>query len=150
MERDSGSEITPTFGCREFAMNCIRRSRHGLIRRQAGITALGFIILALIVGIIAFGVIRLTPVYLNYMKVAGVVDGVVKEFDGQNPARAAIRSSISRRFGVESVSVLNWREVTITPVDGGFEVAAVYDHTSPFIGNISFTVHFDKTELVRR
>jgi hypothetical protein len=131
-------------------MSCKRRPRYGLIRHQAGITTLGFIIIALFVGTIAFGAIRLTPVYLNYMKVSGVVEGVVKEFDGQNPTRAAIRSSVSRRFDVESVSVLNWREVTITPVDGGFEVAAVYDHTAPFIGNISFTVHFDKTKLVRR
>jgi len=131
-------------------MHRINRARHGIIRRQAGITTLGFIILALFIGLIAFGAIRLTPVYLNYMKVVGVVDGVVTEFDGQKPTRQAMRTSISRRFDVESVSVLTAREVTVTAVDGGFEVSAVYDHTSPFIGNISFTVHFDKTELVRR
>jgi len=123
----------------------INRAKHGIIRRQAGITTLGFIILALFISLIAFGAIRLTPVYLNYMKVVGVVDGVVKEFDGQKPTR-----SISRRFDVESVSAITAREVTVTAVDGGFNVSAVYDHPSPFIGNISFTVHFDKTELVRR
>ncbi len=128
----------------------MRRSQHGTARRQAGVTTLGFIFLGLIIGLIAFGAIRLTPVYLNYMKVVGVIDGVFNEFDGQAPTRAAIRSSVSRRFDVESVSVITYRDVEITQVDGGFEVAAVYDHTSPFIGNISFTVHFDKTELVRR
>jgi len=128
----------------------INRAKHGILRRQAGITTLGFIILALFIGLIAFGVLRLTPIYLNYMKVVGVVEGVVTEFDGQKPTRQAMRTSISRRFDVESVSVITAREVTVTAVDGGFEVSAVYDHTSPFIGNISFTVHFDKTELVRR
>ena len=136
--------------CSGFAMYRTKRSRHGKLRHQAGVTTLGFIILALFIGLFAFGAIRLTPVYLNYMKVVGVVEGVRKEFDGQKPTRAAIRSSISRRFGVESVSVINYREVTVTAVDGGFEVAAVYDHPSPFIGNISFLVHFDKTVLVRR
>jgi len=123
-----------------------RRSR----RHQAGMTTLGLIILVAFVGMFAFAGIRLTPVYLNYMKVVGVVEGVVTEFDGQKPTRQAMRTSISRRFDVESVSVITAREVTVTAVDGGFEVSAVYDHTSPFIGNISFTVHFDKTELVRR
>jgi hypothetical protein len=104
----------------------------------------------LFIGLFAFAALRLTPVYLNYMKVVGVVDGVFNEFDGQNPTRAAIRSSISRRFDVESVSVINYRDVTVTQVDGGFEVAAVYDHTAPFISNISFTVHLDKSKLVRR
>ncbi len=131
-------------------MYCNNREKFGNVSRQAGVTTLGFIILALFIGLFAFGAIRLTPVYLNYMKVVGVVDGVVTEFDGQKPTRQAMRTSISRRFDVESVSVITAREVTVTAVDGGFNVSAVYDHTSPFIGNISFSVHFDKTELVRR
>ena len=118
--------------------------------RQRGITTLGFIILAVFIGLIAFGALRLTPIYLNYMKVVGVVNGVQDEFDGKNSTRTMIRSSISRRFDVESVSVIGAKDVTVTTVDGGMEVAAVYDHTSPFIGNISFTVHFDKKALIRR
>ena len=128
----------------------MRQIRYGLARRQGGATLLGYIILVTFIGVFAFGAIRLTPVYLNYMKVVGVVDGVFNEFDGQTPTRAAIRSSISRRFDVESVAIITARDVTVTQVDGGFEVAAVYDHTAPYIGNISFTVHFDKTRIVRR
>ena len=127
-----------------------RQIRFRSARRQVGATLLGYIILIIFVGVFAFGVIRLTPLYLNYMKVDGVVDGVFNEFDGKNPTRGAIRSSISRRFDVESVAVITFRDVTVTQVDGGFEVSAVYDHTTPFIGNISFTVHFDKSRLVRR
>ena len=111
---------------------------------------LGYIILLVFIGTFAFGAIRLTPVYLNYMKVIGVIEGVYEEYDGQSPTRAAIRSSVSRRFDVDSVSIITYRDVTVTAVDGGFEVAAVYDHTTPFIGNISFTVHFNKTAVVRR
>ena len=119
-------------------------------RREAGMTTLGMMILALFVGLFAFAFIRLVPVYLNYMKVAGVIEGVHQEFDGKSPTRGAIRASIERRFDVESVGVITAREVAVTSVDGGFEVRADYDHTAPFIANISFTVHFDKTALVRR
>jgi hypothetical protein len=119
-------------------------------RQQAGITSLGIIFLLMFVGIFAFAAIRLTPVYLNYMKVVGVIDGVVAEFEGQNPNRAAMRRSISRRFDVESVSQITFRDVNVVAVDDGLQVSAVYDHNTPFISNISFTVHFDKTEIVRR
>jgi len=125
-------------------------ARFGMARRQTGATLLGYIILVLFAGVFIFGALRLAPVYLNYMKVIGVVDGIFDEFDRQAPTRAGIRTSISRRFDVESVSIITFRDVTVTQVDGGFEVAAVYDHTAPFIGNISFTVHFDKTRVVRR
>lgn len=123
---------------------------YGPVGRQKGMTTLGMLILALFLGLVAFGGLRLTPVYLNYMKVVGVINGVQEEFDGQAPSRSAIRSSISRRFGVESVGVISARDVQVTSVDGGFEVRAEYDHTAPFIANISFTVHFNKKALVRR
>ena len=117
---------------------------------QSGMTTLGFIILATFIGLFAFAAIRLTPIYLNYMKVAGVVDGVYEEFDGQNASRSDIRTSIVRRFSVESVSQLSQDDISVKPHDNGFLVEAKYDHSTPFIANISFTVHFDKSAVVRR
>ena len=124
----------------------LRRNRS----RQAGVTAIGFIILAVFVGLFAFAAIRLTPVYLNYMKIAGVLDGVYKEFDSQGPTRSAVATSVRRRFDVESVGVITARDIKILNDGGGFRIEAVYDHTTPFLGNVSFTVHFDKKVLVRR
>ena len=120
------------------------------LRRQQGMTTLGLIILVAFVGLFAFAGLRLTPVYLNYMKVLGVLSGVHEEFDGTNPSRSAIRSSISRRFDVESVSEITARDVTITSADNGYEVRAKYTHIAPFISNVSFSVEFDKAVLVRR
>jgi hypothetical protein len=119
-------------------------------RQQAGMTTLGLILLVLFVGLFAFAGIRLTPIYLNYMKVVGVVDGVTQEFDGQGATRAAVRTSISRRFDIESVGVITAKDVKVTTVDGGLEVAATYSHKSPFIANVSFVVDFDKRTLIRR
>ena len=118
--------------------------------RQAGMTTVGILIIGIFIGLFAFAAIRLTPVYLNYLKVAGVLNGVYAEFDGQNPSSAMIRKSVQRRFDVESVSVITSRDIKVYPDNSGFMVEAVYDHTSPFISNISFTVHFDKRVLVRR
>lgn len=128
----------------------IKRSTYGMARQQAGMTTLGAIILVVFVGMFAFAAIRLTPVYLNYMKIVGVIDGVYDEFDGQKATRQIVRKSLSRRFDVDSVGVITYRDVKVTPVDGGLEVTAEYDHTAPFIYNVSFTVHFNKTALIRR
>ena len=119
-------------------------------QRQAGMTTLGLIILLAFVAIFAFALLRLAPVYLNYIKVVGVVDGVQKEFEGQGPTSAGVTRSIRRRFDVESVGIITARDVKVTPVDGGLEVSAVYDHNAPFMSNISFLVHFDKTVIIRR
>ena len=131
-----------------MSLNNIEKRRNR--RHQAGMTTLGLIILVAFVGLFAFAGIRLVPVYLNYMKVVGVVDGVTKEFDGQGASRSAIRKSISRRFDIESVSEITIKDISVTPVDGGHEVAATYSHKSPFISNVSFIVDFDKRTVVRR
>jgi hypothetical protein len=119
-------------------------------RDQAGMTTLGLIILVAFIGMFAFAGIRLAPVYLNYMKIVGVVDGVTAEFDGTGASRSAVRKSIARRFDIESVGQITARDVKVTAVDGGFEVAATYSHKAPFISNVSFLVDFDKRTLVRR
>ena len=122
------------------------RSKH----KQSGMTTLGLVILVFFIGTFAFAGLRLTPVYLNYMKIVGVVGGVYDEFDGANATRVMIRSSISRRFDIESVGEITARDVKVTKVDGGYEVAATYSHKAPFVANVSFIVDFDKRVLVRR
>ncbi len=117
--------------------------------REAGITSIGLIVLIVFIGLFAFGAMRLTPIYLNYVKVAGVLNGVFDEYDGKNPTRAVLQMSISRRFGVESVGVISSRDIKVTPESGGFLVEAIYDHTAPFIGNLHFTVKFNKSVKVR-
>ena len=126
------------------------RRRGRAVPREAGMTGIGILILSVFIGLFAFAAIRLTPIYLNYMKVAGVLDGVYDEFDSQNPTRNAIQISIQRRFDVESVSQLTARDIKVTIDDGGFLVTADYDHTSPFISNVHFMVKFDKAVLIRR
>jgi len=131
-------------------MNLKAMKNKSNLRRQAGMTTLGLLILVMFVGIFAFAAIRLAPVYLNYMKVAGVVNGVVEEFDTKGATRSAITSSISRRFDIESVSEIRAKEVKVTKVGNGFEVVAVYSHKTEFIANVSFVVDFDKRVMVRR
>ncbi len=125
-------------------------NRPRLKNRQSGMTTLGVIILVSFVGVFVFAGIRLTPVYLNYMKVSGVVAGIHSEFDGANATRVSIRRSISRRFDIESVGIITAKDVKVTKVEGGHEVAATYSHKAPFIANVSFVVDFDKRVLVRR
>lgn len=124
--------------------------KRGMKKRQAGMTTLGLVILVSFIGVFAFAGLRLTPIYLNYFKVVGVVEGVRDEFDGSNATRSAIRSSISRRFDIESVGIITAKDVKVSKVDGGHEVAATYSHKAPFIANVSFVVDFDKRVLVRR
>ena len=133
-----------------MARRLLTNAAGGMRKRQAGMTTLGLIILVSFIGLFAFGFIRLTPVYLNYFKVANVVDGARTEFEGKGASAGAIRSYVQRRFDIESVSQIHARDIKVVAVDGGFEVQAQYSHKAPFIANVSFVVDFDKRTKVRR
>ncbi|MEM6512631.1 MAG: DUF4845 domain-containing protein [Pseudomonadota bacterium] len=133
---------------RTSATNGIRFRRSPV--RQRGMTTLGMIILVSFLGLFVYAGLKLTPLYLNYFKVQGVVNGVQREFDGNAPTRTAIRSSIARRFDIESVSNIRANDVKVTAVGNGFEVSVDYKHETGFIGNLGFVITFDKTVLIRR
>ena len=119
-------------------------------RRQAGMTTLGMAILAAFAGLFAFAALLLTPIYLNYMKVSSILSDVQVEFEGVNASGSAIRKSISRRIDIDMVSEITAKNIKISKVSGGHEIAATYSHKTPFIANVSFVVDFDKRALVRR
>ncbi|MEM1173451.1 MAG: DUF4845 domain-containing protein [Pseudomonadota bacterium] len=130
----------------ENAGKRLQRAQHG----QRGMTTLGMLVLVSFIGLFVYAGLKVTPLYLNYFKVQGVVTGVQREFDGKAPTRAAIRSSIARRFDIESVSNIRANDVKVSAVGNGFEVAVDYKHETGFIGNLGFVITFDKTILIRR
>jgi len=111
-------------------------------------TFLGLLVLIVVVGSWVYAAIRITPLYLNYMKVAGTLEKVRDEYSS-NPSTTEfmIRKSIERHFDIEMVNedVFTFRDIVIKQQGGTFRVTAAYEHTAPFVANIYFLVDFNKT-----
>ena len=119
--------------------------------RERGITFLGWVVLLLPVALVVYAAIRLTPVYLEYMKIARTLEQVAEEFKGDTLEARNIRLAIERRFDIESVTVLNARDaadVKIQKDGAGYTVQAAYTDSAPFISNISLLVEFDKVVTI--
>jgi hypothetical protein len=116
--------------------------------RQSGMTFLGLLVLIVVVGSWVYAALRITPLYLNYMKVSSTLEKVRDEFNS-NPQTTEfmIRKGIERHFDIEMVneSAFNYSDVVIKKDGGSFRVTAAYDDTAPFIANIYFLVSFNKT-----
>ena len=65
--------------------------------RQQGMTAIGMLVLAAIVFLIGYAALRLTPIYLEHMKVLQILNDVKIELDGQEASVARVRASIGNR-----------------------------------------------------
>jgi Domain of unknown function (DUF4845) len=123
--------------------------KQSMRRRQQGMTFLGLLCVLVLVGFVVYAGIRLVPVYLNYMNIARTLDAVAADFKGDNPSPEAIRTSLSRHWEVQAITVVDTKDIEITKDDSGISMHVAYDDSEPYIGNVSLAVHFDKTVKVQ-
>jgi len=118
-----------------------------MVRRQRGVTFIGWLFLLIPVAILGYVGIRLVPIYLNYMRVAQSVAQTASEMKTDEAASLTpvlIRASLSKHFDIESITFPDVKDVAITRDGTGWTIEAKFEDTAPLIGNISLVVDFDK------
>jgi hypothetical protein len=114
--------------------------------KQTGITLIGWIILLIPLAICVYAGIRLTPVYLNYMKVARTLEQVKSELKGAEAGTAgSIRTAVEKHLNVEMVTYPDIKDIKITREGGAWTINAAYDDQAPLFDNVFILVSFDKS-----
>jgi hypothetical protein len=118
-------------------------------RRQRGMSLIGMLCVLALVGMVGYAGLRLFPLYLNYMKVARSMDATAEEFKSDNPDVGGIRRSLDKHWQIEDISSPEVKDVEILKTDGVVSLHVAYDDASPYMSNVSLSVHFDKTVKVQ-
>jgi len=113
-------------------------------QRQRGATFLGMVTILVILGAALYAGIRLVPVFLEYTKVARALEQVRDEYGTVDANPELIRRSLERRWDVEDIGSIGWKEVEIKRTTEGFDMRAAYDVEQPFIANVYLLAKFDK------
>jgi len=116
---------------------------------QAGITALGLLILASLVGVVGLAVVKVTPMYINNMRMTRVMDDVADELSGQNATPQSIRNELQRRFIVEDLR-LSSDELKITPSKNGYSLRVQYEERASYVADIYLLIAYDKQVEIAR
>jgi hypothetical protein len=116
---------------------------------QQGMTFIGLLCILALAGVVVYAGIRLTPLYLNYMKVAKLMEATATEVKGENPDPGEMRRIIERHWTVDDPTGLDAKDIEITKEDGGVQMHVAYDDAVPYVANVSLSVHFEKTVKVR-
>lgn len=118
-----------------------------MIRRQRGVTFIGWLILLIPVAILGYVGIRLVPIYLNYMRVAHSVEQTATDMKADDAATLTpllIRAALARHFDIESITFPDIKDVAVTRDGTGWTIEAKFEDSAPLFGNISLVVDFDK------
>ena len=117
--------------------------------RQRGITVLGLMILAVLVGVVGLAGIKLVPMYVMDLKLSKALNGISDDVNGKEVTPQSIQYALDKRFSVEDVD-LPKDSIKVAPSKNGFSVRIQYENRAPYLGDVWLMIVFDKQVEIRK
>ena len=117
--------------------------------RQSGITLIGFVIMLAIVGFFAFMAMKLVPSYIEYMGVVKALNQMSTEGGNEDIEQARRQLAFKMSFQYVDDSTIKPKDVTIQRLGNQTNLRVAYDKVIPFIYNIAFLLHFEKSVPIK-
>lgn len=119
-----------------------------VMKRQRGLSLLGFMGLLVIVLFFTYIGIKLVPIYLNHMSVVSEMKAVAGEPGVANQPPQTTRRQLLTRFDISYVDHVSAENVRIDHGDG-MNLVVSYQVETHLIGNIDAVVKFHRVERLR-
>ena len=120
------------------------------MRKQRGVTAIGWVFLLIPMALTIYAGIRVTPVYLNYWRVVEAMEKTATELKNDDTASPqTIRSALGKRFDVGYVEGMTEDEIKISKGAEGWEMNCEYEGVAPLFSNVSLVMAFNKTVVIK-
>lgn len=116
-------------------------------QRQGGMSLLGMLTIAVMVGFFVMAALRMVPSYFEYMAVRDVIKGVALEHDPATESIADIRRKIATLFNTNQIYGLKPGDVDIYREDGQTWIDARYEARVPLVANIDAVIKFDDLQV---
>ncbi|UGB39749.1 DUF4845 domain-containing protein [Frateuria soli] len=113
--------------------------------KQAGITLIGFLVVLAVVAFFGYMAMKLVPAYTEFMGVTKAMTQVSTEgADGKSLDE--IRRDLMFKLGFQYVddATIQPQDITIDRSNGN-QLHVAYDKQIPFVYNIDFLLHFEKS-----
>ena len=117
------------------------------MNKQQGITLIGFLFVLAIAGFFAYMAMKLVPAYSEYMGVVKAMKAVASEPDLATKSPQEIQRDLAFKGSFQYVDdkTFSAQNITIKNGPGGGTLQVKYDKDVPFVYNIDFLLHFEKS-----
>jgi hypothetical protein len=112
------------------------------VRRQHGLSMIGFLLAAALAVMAAMVAMKLVPAYIEFFSVKKILVSMGQESDFRSKSNADIRSDFSRRTAADYVSVVKADDLMIDRSSGIPVVSADYEFRAKLIANVSLVIDF--------
>ena len=120
------------------------------IRKENGLTLLGFLIALAVVLFFAYAGMRVVPMYLEYHALGNALSKLESDPGAKNMTPQKIKKSIENSLWASYASNnIKAEHIKISKRSGGVNVRVAYEIRKPFLGNIDLIGSFDKSVLLK-
>ena len=119
------------------------------VKSQAGLTAIGLILILIPVGLVVYVILRVAPVYIEALSVGDVVNSLKKELDLKEKSREEISKMIQKRlYEINNVSSVDRDDIKIQKTVNDVTVTIDYEARVPLFGNAALALAFHKRAVI--
>jgi len=118
------------------------------IRKQRGMTAIGWVLVLLLIGFFALIGLNLAPIYIDSFSVGSILSELKQEPGVGAMSPAEISKTIVKRLDINSVYSVTRDDIYIDRGRGETIIAIEYEVRKGLMGNIDLVVSFDKSVTV--
>lgn len=116
---------------------------------QAGLTAIGLILLLIPLGFLGYVGLRIIPVYIEGFSVGDAVHSLRKEADLRDRSKDEIYLMLQKRLAVNNIRSVGKDDVKIVKTSSEVTIKVDYEVRVPVAGNIALVMTFNKTATIR-
>ena len=111
------------------------------MRKQQGVTLIGFIFMAALVAGAGIIVFRAVPIYNEYFTMQRILKSI--DLGNQDAPPAEIRKQFELKASADYVYDIKSRDIQITKENGRIILTVPYQRTIPIAGNVSILFEFE-------
>ena len=112
--------------------------------KQLGMSMIGLVLFMSLLGFVVYGGIRLGPIYNEYYSVVKAMNLVANKPGAANKSPKELKLDMMKSFQISYVERVKQNHIKVIR-SRGKQLQVKYDVQEPFIGNLDFLVHFEKT-----
>jgi hypothetical protein len=121
------------------------------IRRNDGLTLIGFLIVLCVTLFCAYAAMRVIPMYLEYYSLTTVMKRLEDDPASASLMPGQIKEKITRSLWVSySGNNIKPQHMHISKTKGGIKVRVAYEIRNDFLGNIDIIGKFDKSVILSK
>lgn len=113
-------------------------------RRQRGMTAIGFVLVLIVIAFSALITMKVLPIYLDFFSIRSTLEGLASEPGVRERSPADITQAIDRRFDVSYVTVIQAKDIKVQKKGGVISLILKYEDRRPLLSNLDVVASFDE------